>query len=42
MKEKIQIKIINEDTLTKPQLETSVNSIDNEKARELAGMLSYE
>ena len=42
MKEKVQIKIINEKTYTTPQLETSMYSSDNEKAIEIAGSLSYD
>jgi hypothetical protein len=42
MKEKIQVKITFRDTFTLPQLETSVNSIDNQTAKEIAGNLSFE
>ena len=42
MKEKIQIKISNKDTFTIPQLETSINSISNQKAREILDNLTYD
>ena len=42
MKEKIQVKITNKDTFTIPQLETGINSISNQKAREFADNLSSE
>jgi len=42
MKEKIQVKIINRATKTTPDLETGINSLDNEKAQQIAGNLSYD
>ena len=42
MKEKVQIKIINEETQVTPQVETSTNSVENKKAIEIAGNLSYD
>jgi len=41
MKEKIQVKITKQG-FTAPQLETSINCIETEKAREFAGNLSFE
>ena len=42
MREKIQVKIINRNTHISPQLETGFNSVDNQKATEIAGNLSYD
>ena len=42
MKEKIQVKIINRDTLTIPQFDICINSISNQKIREILDNLSYD
>lgn len=42
MKEKIHVRISNFDSSTIPQLETSINSINNHRAKEIAANLSYE
>jgi len=42
MKEKVQVKIVNKDTLTIPQFEIKINSISNQKAREILDNLSYD